>query len=155
MNDLVIRQAVRADLPGMLALYGQSGYDDGDVLDEPAAAAILAKAASYPFYRFYVGVSEDAIVGTFALLVMDNIGHRGTPSAIVESVAVDPARQGCGVGRRMMEHAIALAREQGCYKLALSSSAKRTRAHAFYEKLGFERHGVSFHVAIRGEENGG
>jgi len=84
MNDFVIRQALRADLPGRLALYGQSGYDDGDVLDEPAAAAILPKAACYTFYRFYVAVSEGLIVGTFALLLMDNINHKGTPSAIVE-----------------------------------------------------------------------
>ena len=36
------------------------------------------------------------------------------------------------------------ARAWGCYKLALSSNRRRERAHAFYESLGFERHGVSF-----------
>jgi GNAT superfamily N-acetyltransferase len=46
----------------------------------------------------------------------------------------------------MMNHAMALAHEAGCYKLALSSNLKRTRAHAFYDSLGFERHGVSFLV---------
>ena len=44
----------------------------------------------------------------------------------------------------MMEHARALAREAGAYKLALSSNLKRTRAHAFYDALGFQRHGISF-----------
>jgi GNAT superfamily N-acetyltransferase len=47
----------------------------------------------------------------------------------------------------MMEHARALAREAGCYKLALSSNQKRVEAHAFYERIGFERHGFSFVVA--------
>jgi GNAT superfamily N-acetyltransferase len=46
----------------------------------------------------------------------------------------------------MMEHARELAREAGCYKLALSSNQRRVQAHAFYERLGFERHGVSFVV---------
>ena len=152
MTEMVIREAISADIPGILSLYAQPDYDDGDVLDEHAAAAILAKASSYPFYRFYVAEIAGAVVGTFALLVMDNIGHKGTPSAIVESVAVGPAHQGAGVGRWMMEHAISVAQAHGCYKLALSSNARRTRAHDFYEKLGFARHGFSFHVNIAHEE---
>jgi GNAT superfamily N-acetyltransferase len=43
-----------------------------------------------------------------------------------------------------MAHAIEQARAAGCYKLALSSNAKRQAAHAFYESLGFQRHGLSF-----------
>lgn len=32
--------------------------------------------------------------------------------------------------------------------LVLSSNAKRTEAHQFYEALGFKQHGISFHAAI-------
>ena len=39
-------------------------------------------------------------------------------------------------------------REKDCYKLVLSSNARRERAHAFYESLGFERHGFSFRVNL-------
>ena len=46
----------------------------------------------------------------------------------------------------MMRFALDRCRAKGCYKLALSSNAKRERAHAFYESLGFERHGYSFRV---------
>jgi GNAT superfamily N-acetyltransferase len=59
-------------------------------------------------------------VGTFALLIMDNLGHLGTPSAIIEDVAVDPTLQGQGIGRQMMRHALQLAAANGCYKAALS-----------------------------------
>jgi len=52
------------------------------------------------------------------------------------------------VGRAMMAHAMRLAHEAGCYKLALSSNQKRERAHAFYESLGFQRHGLSFLIEI-------
>ena len=41
-----------------------------------------------------------------------------------------------------------MAREAGCYKLVLSSNQKRARAHAFYESLGFQRHGFSFSIEI-------
>ena len=45
-------------------------------------------------------------------------------------------------------HAIGLCREKGCYKLMLSSNLKRARAHAFYDSLGFERHGHSFRTEL-------
>jgi GNAT superfamily N-acetyltransferase len=75
---------------------------------------------------------------------MDNLGHGGTPSAVVEDVAVSPAWQGQGIGKRMMHFALAQARTAGCYKMALSSNLRRTSAHAFYESLGFRKHGYSF-----------
>ena len=41
----------------------------------------------------------------FALLIMDNLGHLGAPSGLLEDVAVDPERQGEGIGRAMLEYA--------------------------------------------------
>ena len=55
----------------------------------------------------------------------------GTPSAIVEDVVVAQDQQGRGIGRQMMAHALQQARDAGCYKLALSSNARRKGAHAF------------------------
>ena len=52
------------------------------------------------------------IVGSFALLIMDNLGHLGAPSAIVEDVVVDPALHGCGIGRQMMEFALTKSQEK-------------------------------------------
>jgi len=46
----------------------------------------------------------------------------------------------------MMRHALRLCDEKGCYKVALSSNLKRERAHAFYESLGFAKHGYSFRL---------
>jgi ribosomal protein S18 acetylase RimI-like enzyme len=49
----------------------------------------------------------------------------------------------------MMTFALGYARERGCYKLTLSSNSGRPAAHAFYRALGFEQHGLSFHVQLR------
>ena len=144
---LQIRQATPDVLPAVLALYAQPDMDDGRVLPLQEAEQLLAQFASYPNYHLYVAC-DDAhpanTVGTFALLVMHNLAHCGTPSAIVEDVVVAAGQQGMGIGRQMMAHAMAQARAAGCYKLALSSNRRRAAAHAFYESLGFERHGVSF-----------
>ncbi len=139
-----IRQAIEADLPSVLALYAQPDLDNGHVLSEHEARAVFAQFARYPDYRLFVALRDDRVVGTYALLVMHNLAHRGAPSAIAEDVVVDRAYQGQGIGRQMMAHALQLAKEAGCYKLALSSNRKRKDAHAFYESLGFQQHGLSF-----------
>ncbi|MDC8449653.1 MAG: GNAT family N-acetyltransferase [Nitrospira sp.] len=150
MNGLLsCRAASQADLPGILRLYAQPDLDDGKVLPLSEAERIFERMARYPDYTIYVAAYNDQIVGTFALLIMDNLGHWGTPSAVIDDVAVDPAWQGHGVGNMMIRYALEVAREKGCYKAALSSNMKRERARAFYESLGFERHGDSFRVSIQ------
>jgi GNAT superfamily N-acetyltransferase len=145
---VTIRQATTADLEGVLALYAQTDMDDGKVLSEAEVRKIFAQFAHYPNYRLFVALDGHEIVGTFALLVMHNLAHRGMPSAIAEDVVVAEARQGQGIGRQMMAHAADQARVAGCYKLALSSNRKRKEAHAFYESLGFAQHGLSFVMDI-------
>lgn len=147
--DIVsIREAEKRDLPGVLALYAQPDLDDGVVLPMIDAERIFARFERYPDYTLYVAELDGRIVGTFAMLVMDNLGHMGAPSAIVEDVAVGPMLQSKGVGRAMMAFAMERAKDKNCYKLVLSSNAKRERAHAFYENIGFERHGYSFRVVF-------
>jgi len=142
--NVSIRQATAADLPEVLTLYAQPDLDDGKVLSEAQARKIFAQFEQYPNYRLFVAVDAQAVVGTYALMVMHNLAHRGTPSAIAEDLVVAHARQGQGIGRQLMAHAVEQARQAGCYKLALSSNRKRKEAHAFYESLGFAQHGLSF-----------
>lgn len=147
MNDPPFcREASKTDLPEILRLYAQPDLDDGQVLSLPEAERIFERLSRYPDYKIYVAVCGGQIIGTFALLIMDNLGHSGAPSAVIEDVAVDPEWQGQGLGKRMLRHALRVSSEKGCYKAALSSNLKRARAHAFYESLGFARHGYSFHI---------
>ena len=156
MDELLsFRVATKAELPDVLRLYAQPDLDNGRVLSPAEAESILDRMARYPNYRLYVALMGKRVVGTFALLIMDNIAHLGTPSAIIEDVAIEPAMQGQGLGRAMMQYALAVAAESGCYKAVLSSNLKRERAHAFYESLGFERHGYSFRVAPQTVAAGG
>lgn len=145
--NLRIREANTPDLPQILNLY-LHGLEDRDVLTIEQAEQIFNKMSTYPNYKVYVAENEVEMLGTFALLIMDNLGHMGTPSAVVEDVAVLPNHQGKGIGKQMMRFAIEKANEAGCYKMALSSNLRRHDAHAFYESLGFTKHGYSFKVDI-------
>ena len=144
-----IRPATRNDLSAILALEAELEFDtERAVLNLPAAEKIFDRIARYPNYALYVACVDDQIVGTFALLIMDNLAHLGSPSGIVDDVVVKPELQGQGIGKQMMRFAMEQCKQAGCYKLMLSSNIKRERAHRFYKDLGFELHGYSFLMTL-------
>lgn len=147
-ETLIMRVALQSDLPDILELYAQLGQDDGSILDLSEATRIFNIMKTYPDYRVYLAVLDEKAVGTFTLLIMDNIAHKGAKSAVLEDVVVSETMRGKGVGTLMMDYAGKLAKQKGCYKLAFSSNKNRTDAHRFYEKLGFERHGISFLMGL-------
>ncbi len=112
------------------------------------ARQILREMARYPNYSCYLAFDGAEPVGTFSLLVFTTLVHDGRNDALIEGVVVASARRGQGIGRAMMREAMRLAREAGCYKLALSSNSKREDAHRFYRSLGFIEHGVSFGIDL-------
>lgn len=147
-TGLVIEAARESDLAAVLALYAQPEMDNGRVLTVDAAREVLARMRRICGYELYVARRGDAVVGTFALLIMPNLGHCGSPSGVLEDVVVATSLHGRGIGRAMVYHAIQLCTAHGCYKLTLSSNLKRSHAHAFYERLDFERHGYSFRTDV-------
>lgn len=142
-----IREATRGDLPGLGAIYGELASGVARVRPE-RLAAVFDRLSLYPDYRVWLAFDEGELVGTYALCIVDTLGDRCAPEGLVEDVVVVPQARGKGVGRAMMEHAMARCRAAGCYKLVLSSNLTREGAHRFYDALGFERHGVSFVVKI-------
>ena len=145
-ESLTFREANRQDLPRILDLYARAL--DGRALKVDDAERLFERIQRYPDYRLHLAETDGRLAGTFALLIMDNLGECGTPSGIIEDVVVEPEYQRRGVGRAMMQHALAICRQKGCYKLMLSSNLARSGAHAFYESLGFEKHGFSFRIDL-------
>jgi GNAT superfamily N-acetyltransferase len=143
---ITLREADVNDLPDILQLYAQLGQDDGAVLPLDQARSIFSKIKDYPDYSLHLALLDNRAVGVFALLIMDNFGHMGAPSAVLEDVVVASDMRGQGVGARMMEYANGLCRQKGCYKMTFSSNLNRIDAHRFYESLGFKKHGYSFYV---------
>lgn len=144
MANIEIRDAVDADLAGILQILADSGIDGGSSFNLDEAREHLIRLRAWPNFRLLVALVDGEVAGTYALLIMDKLGKRGTPAGVVEDVAVAPNRQGQGIGKAMMAHALEECRKAGCYKLALSSNVKRESAHRFYESLDFTRHGYSF-----------
>lgn len=60
----------------------------------------------------------------------------------ISGLAVDPAHQGAGVGRRLVEAALADARARGARKVSLRVLASNAGARRLYERCGFVVEGV-------------
>jgi len=71
--------------------------------------------------------------------VLRFLTRAGGRVALIEAVMVSRASRAQGVGTEMMRFAIDEARRLGCVRVQLTSQKRRTRAHRFYERLGFER----------------
>ena len=142
-STVTIRDARAEDIPRLLELYLQlaGSSQDPEETVRPASAAhhiALQRMDDDPDVRLLVAEEDGGIAGTLALYIMSNLSHGGRPFAIVENVVVDASQRGTGLGKRLMEEAVRLARRAGCYKVAFTSNAKRADAHAFYERIGFQ-----------------
>jgi GNAT superfamily N-acetyltransferase len=145
---LIIREGDVKDIERVLFVYREAGLDTDGSLSIEAATEIINKMKQYPNYKMFVAVADGEVVGTFTLLIMDNLVHKGARSGIVEAVGVLPSFQGKGIGKEMMAYAMDRCKDNRCYKMMLSSNEKRTNAHRFYESLGFTRHGFSFKAEL-------
>jgi GNAT superfamily N-acetyltransferase len=146
--NITIRKAELEDIPSILSLYAEIDFPGEESLSPEKARYRFLRIQSYPDYNIYVAVHEGQVVGTFALLIMDNLAHSGASSAVIEDVVVGKDWQRHGIGKQMMDYAMRRCRKAECYKLMFSSNATRKDAHKFYEALGFKRHGYSFRLEL-------
>lgn len=93
-----------------------------------------------------VAVLDGTIVGTYSIYFCANLAHAGRPFAVIENVIVAPNVQRRGVGRALMAHAQEAALAKHCYKVMLSTGAKRPQNLKFYEACGFVGDKVGFQV---------
>ena len=91
----------------------------------------------------YVAIDDDASVWGGVTYVPGpgrTMSEFSDPDAAgIRMLAVDPQRQGAGVGRALAAWCIELARIQGRKRIVLHSTSVMTTAHGIYERLGFVR----------------
>jgi ribosomal protein S18 acetylase RimI-like enzyme len=93
-----------------------------------------------PMTEDYAALVRDGLVtvaergGEIAGLVVLDTGDEGFT---VENVAVEPAHQGTGVGRALLEYAEAEARRRGSDSVALYTHETMTENLALYRRIGY------------------
>ena len=101
---------------------------------EPEDHAILADPHRHilaPGGQICIAEHDGAVVGCCALVVMEPGVYE------LAKMTVSEAARGNGVGRRLLEFAIAVARQMGAHSLYLESNKRAAAAVHLYEELGF------------------
>lgn len=130
-----IRPATNADRPAIEELVFTVLRSYGLEPSPDSTDADLTDVEAHYFANggaFDVLVDEtDKIVGTVAV-------HRtGESLCELRKMYLSPALRGRGLGRRMMEHALARAKELGYQRMWLETAESLKEAHGLYEKYGF------------------
>ena len=87
----------------------------------------------------YLGAYENnQLIATCFLAIIPNFSNHGRSIGYIENVVTDEKWRGKGVGTKLLNEAVAMAKAQNCYKVFLESGITRTGAHEFYKSLGFD-----------------
>ena len=125
-EQLEIRSFQQEDAEAVIALWTACGL----VVPWNDPYKDIARKESVLPELFLVGCLAGRVV---AVVMAGYDGHRGQ----VNYLAVEPALQGGGVGRRLMDEVEARLRVMGCPKINLQVRSSNTGVLAFYERLGF------------------
>jgi len=136
-DGLVIRSTKPADLPSLLRLLDQMHEGDAPLVANDHLRDVYADIARSRSRLILIAVLDEEIVGTLDLFVMPNLTRAGRPWAGVENLVVAESHRRRGIGDALMQSAISLASQAGCYKVQLVSHAKRDAAHELYRSTGF------------------
>jgi GNAT superfamily N-acetyltransferase len=149
----MIRKARLSDLPALMQLYDHLRGGVGYVQRRPMEATPRHKKALSIMLKdrhvhMLVAESHGKVVGTCTLYVLQRVYWQGKPWGVLDSIVVAEGAQGLGLGSKLIRHAIKLGKAAGCSQLNLTSNTQRTRAHIFYESLGFERTYIGFKMTF-------
>jgi GNAT superfamily N-acetyltransferase len=142
VNDIVMRRAQRTDVAALVALLaddalGRQRESAGDPL--PASYFEAFEAIERDANQELMVAQRDGVpVGTLQLTFTPSLTRRGSWRMTIEGVRVAGSHRAAGVGRQMIEWAIARARQRGCALVQLTSDKSRADAIRFYQRLGFQ-----------------
>lgn len=108
----------------------------GDDLPEVYGKA-FEKITADPNQELTVAESNGEIVATFHLTFIQYLTHQGGLRAQIEAVRIDSRHRGRGIGKKVLDYAIARATEKGCHLVQLTTDKQRPDAIRFYESMGF------------------
>ena len=130
------RRLTASDLPSLLELYRQLDADDAESTVEHSME-VWKEIESSSDIRYFGAVDGGKVVSSCYAVYIPNLtrGNRGI--CFIENVITDKEYRKQGLASRMIDMAVAFAKERHCYKVILQSGMSRTEAHRFYESKGF------------------
>ena len=132
-EGLRVRTAEGADVTQLRELCRQLGSPSSE---EQVRARFDAIETAKEHALFVAAESGGAVVGFVDVFVFRTI--ESDPRGEIGGLVVDENRRSRGVGEVLMTRAEAWARKKGCAEMTVRSNVVRERAHAFYERIGYQ-----------------
>jgi GNAT superfamily N-acetyltransferase len=140
-KPLILRDARREDVPIIVRMLVDDPLGSTrERYEEPLPQAYydaFEATANDPNNRHMIAEVDGNLVGTLHLVFIRGVARMGATRAQIEAVRIAAGQRGEGIGRKMIEAAIEVARERGCSLVQLTTDKTRKDAHRFYESLGF------------------
>ncbi|KDM89797.1 GNAT family N-acetyltransferase [Photobacterium galatheae] len=125
------------DLDKLLQLYRTLRPQD-PVLSGQNARDCWQDLLNHHHTKIIVADIGGQLASSCQLGVIPTLTNGGKPFGVIEHVITAEAFRRQGLSRKVLEHALSLAWEMGCYKVMLLSGETRHAAHQLYEKIGFQ-----------------
>jgi GNAT superfamily N-acetyltransferase len=131
-GELRIRAATGEDARALASLSEQLGYPATPV----DVARRLARILPDPMQAVYLAETpEPQVVGW--IHVFAHVTVESNPTAEVGGLVVAEGHRSRGIGQQLLAQAEEWARDRGYGRMTVRSNVIRTRAHRFYERLGY------------------
>lgn len=134
--DMIVEPARPSDVPAIRALVDAAYVKYIQRIGKPPAPMLADYRTIVAAGEMHILKHGGAIVGAVQLVT-------GGATLQVGNLVVDPAMEGRGLGRRLMDHAEGVAREKGLSTISLYTNAQMHENIAFYGRLGFAETGRS------------
>lgn len=149
---LQVRQAERHDIAPIVGLLADDMLGQGrEQLSEPIPSHYVAafeRIDCDPNQFLAVMVDGETVVGTLQLTFIAGLSRQGATRGQIEAVRIAAGRRSEGLGEQLIEWAIRQCRTRGCALVQLTTDRRRSDAHRFYERLGFEATHVGYKLEL-------
>ncbi len=145
MDNETIREASDKDIPIILGLLYDLGRSkpqkDSDV---DTFRKLITKYLTDSDKQILVVVLDDVkIIGMASMVFLPRL-NRTTPEMYIPELVVLEKYHNQGIGKKLINSCIVLAKEKKCHRIRLESGNQRKESHQFYKHLGFEQLALSF-----------
>jgi GNAT superfamily N-acetyltransferase len=107
----------------------------------------LAAVREHRDFTSWIADADGIVVGFIGACVTPSFEKNGVFGRIL-ALVVDPAAQGSGIGRLLVETAERWMSERGATDVFVNSGNHRPAAHEFYRRMGYDATGLRFRKVL-------
>ena len=136
---MIIREASHSDLSNLLGLYNDLHSEDDELPDETVLNRVWTEMLDAPRHHVIVGEVDGELVSSCILQTIPNLTRGARPYGLIENVVTRQAKRRQGYAGKLLEYALRIAWQEGCYKVMLLTGRTDESVFRVYEKAGFKR----------------